>query len=121
VLNPSSVDVDNNNTTVDPANHRHLFITLQPGLTSAVYTVDWFTTGADGHPANGSFQFTLFMPPAVGGMASLPGAAIMDDAGAGGTGRLPYEVVASAAAGAVLVLIGAWYVVRSRRTADVNS
>jgi methionine-rich copper-binding protein CopC len=70
VKNPLGVDIDNNNTTLDGGDHKHIFITLQSNLVSGMYTVDWTATAVDGHTSTGSFTFNVI--PAVGGVAELP-------------------------------------------------
>jgi methionine-rich copper-binding protein CopC len=52
--------VDNNDNTLDPANPRHMWVTLQSGLGDGVYTVNWYTVSdEDGHDDSGSYTFTI--------------------------------------------------------------
>jgi copper transport protein len=52
--------VDNNDNTLDPANPRHLWVTLPSGLGNGVYTVNWYTVSdEDGHDDSGSYSFTI--------------------------------------------------------------
>jgi putative copper export protein/methionine-rich copper-binding protein CopC len=43
---------------------REFYVDVPPLAESGAYTVAWRTAGADGHPLEGSFQFTLDLPPA---------------------------------------------------------
>jgi methionine-rich copper-binding protein CopC len=52
--------VDNNDNTLDPANPRHLWVTLPSGLGNGVYTVNWYTVSdEDGHDDSGNYTFTI--------------------------------------------------------------
>jgi methionine-rich copper-binding protein CopC len=52
--------VDNNDNALDPANPRHLTVTLPNGLGNNVYAVHWFTeSDEDGDDASGSYTFTI--------------------------------------------------------------
>lgn len=63
VLDPAGTDVDNNDATVDPDDRKHMWVTLQAGLGSGTYTVEWATTSdEDGDEDAGTFSFTLQLP-----------------------------------------------------------
>jgi methionine-rich copper-binding protein CopC len=114
VLNPNLVDIDNNDATVDPANHKHMFITLQSGLIPGLYRVDWVNLAVDGHAGSGSFNFNL--NSAVGGVTGLT------EAGRGAVqvdGSSRSAVAAGALAVATLVMVsgGLWRVARRRHGA----
>jgi methionine-rich copper-binding protein CopC len=60
VAGPGGGDVDNNDVTVDPGDRKHMSVTLQSGLVSGAYTVNWATTSfEDGDSESGTFTFTL--------------------------------------------------------------
>jgi methionine-rich copper-binding protein CopC len=60
VIGPNGNDVDNNDSALDPSDLQHMSITLQPGLTSGVYTVEWTTLSfEDGDADDGTFSFTV--------------------------------------------------------------
>jgi copper transport protein len=44
---------------------REFFADVPPLATPGVYTVRWRTAGADGHPLEGTFAFTLDVPPVI--------------------------------------------------------
>ncbi|MFQ3630120.1 copper resistance protein CopC [Roseiflexus sp.] len=53
--------VDRGDTTLnrnDP-NRKTLIVSLNPGLSDGVYTVNWKNAGADGHSETGRFRFTI--------------------------------------------------------------
>jgi methionine-rich copper-binding protein CopC len=52
--------MDNNDNTLDPANPRHLWVTMPGGLGNGVYTVNWYTVSdEDGHDDSGNYTFTV--------------------------------------------------------------
>lgn len=58
VTGPNGV-VSENPATVDPGDHSHISVGLQPNLGPGVYTVAWKTvSGDDGDAANGTWTFT---------------------------------------------------------------
>jgi copper transport protein len=60
VTDTNGNQVDNNDNTLDPANPRHLTVTLPGGLSSGVYTVHWYTVSdEDGHDDSGQYTFTI--------------------------------------------------------------
>ena len=60
VTDAGNNQVDNNDNTLDPANPRHLTVTLPSGLGNGVYAVHWYTVSdEDGDEASGSYTFTI--------------------------------------------------------------
>jgi methionine-rich copper-binding protein CopC len=60
VTDSSRNQVDNNDNTLDPANPRHLWVTLPSGLGNGVYSVNWYTVSdEDGHDDSGNYTFTI--------------------------------------------------------------
>lgn len=53
--------VDRGDTTLDrnDPNRKTLIVSLSPGLSDGVYTVNWKNAGADGHSETGRFRFTI--------------------------------------------------------------
>ena len=85
----------------DAEDPTHLSTGLRPGLGGGVYRVDWRGSGEDGHPTEGSFEFTVD-PDAAG------------DGSRRATAR--GALVAAAAGGAALVgLLALLRVTRARR------
>jgi methionine-rich copper-binding protein CopC len=128
VTGPNGADVDNNDAVVDPANRKHMSVTLQAGLTSGRYTVTWNNTSdEDGDTDSGSFSFTLELPAATQAPAATtaPGATAVPTqvasigsagGGASGTSSTRFEMSTALALACVglasLALAG---VIRSRR------
>ncbi len=61
--NPSGRRVDQGgDQPLDPADPTHMRVLLEPDLPPGRYVVSWKATGMDGHPAPGSFSFTIAEP-----------------------------------------------------------
>ncbi len=59
VMDSSGKQVDNGNSSVDPADGTHLLVTL-PALPDGIYLVAWKAISAtDGHQTSGSFPFSV--------------------------------------------------------------
>jgi methionine-rich copper-binding protein CopC len=60
VTDANGNQVDNNDNSLDPANPRHMTVTLPGGLAAGVYTVHWYTVSdEDGHDDSGQYSFTV--------------------------------------------------------------
>jgi methionine-rich copper-binding protein CopC len=133
VTNESNADVDNNDVTLDPADHAHLTVTLQPDLANGTYTVAWTTVAAeDGDEADGTFSFTIdaqqagetptaTQPAATSAAPTATTAADeLPSSGTGGaygngSGAGTAVTLGLASAGAALLLLGAAAFVRRER------
>ena len=60
VTDANGDQVDNNDDVLDPANPRHMTVTLPGGLAAGVYTVHWYTVSdEDGDDDSGQYTFTI--------------------------------------------------------------
>jgi len=65
VFGPQGGRIDRDNARVAPDDARVLVVDLKDlseGHPTGVYTVEWRVTSADGHPVNGSYEFTVTDP-----------------------------------------------------------
>jgi methionine-rich copper-binding protein CopC len=68
VFNPYSVEIDNNDETLDPGDHSHLTVTLNGNTPFGFYTVQWVSVAEDGDEEEGEFQFR-YRTVSLGGVA----------------------------------------------------
>lgn len=89
--------VDRGDTTLDrnDPNRKTLIVSLSPGLSDGVYTVNWKNAGADGHSETGRFRFTL-------SAGATPAAAATPLPATSGE-EAPWLVLLAAGAGVMLI------------------
>jgi copper transport protein len=82
LVGPDQRHVPLGTVTFVSGSDREFYADMPPLAVSGVYTVQWRTAGADGHPLEGSFAFTLALPsdsaPAGDPRADTSAAAVVD-------------------------------------------